>query len=342
MPHNIGEMFYYKASEADVPWHGLGVALAERADLATALKVGGLNWKVEKMPLVTAEDPPSPVDRRVALVRSDRPAGHEGRVVGVAHPGFTPVQNDEAGMLFDAVFGSGKKVYETGGYLGFGERIWLLAKLDRVLTVGKKDALNTYALLANSHDGTMALTICLTTVRVVCQNTLSFALDQDRKSGAPSFRRSHSSTFREHAEAAKEFFQHSMKELDSVEEAFIDLSRKQCKKETATQIIAALVPFPPKPSGASRNPVVRKNWETRLRKAEEIRRQIIELLGSGRGMELDTSAGTFWGLLNAVTEYVDHHTGKTDGDRLVHSLLGDGMAFKMKAYSEISKAAKAA
>jgi phage/plasmid-like protein (TIGR03299 family) len=342
MPADIGEMFYYKATERDVPWHGLGVALAERADLATALKVGGLNWKVEKMPLMTAEDPPSPVERRVALVRSDRTAGHEDRVVGVAHPAFTPVQNDEAGMLFDAVFGSGEKVYETGGYLGIGERIWLLAKLDRVLTVGKKDTLSTYALLANSHDGTIALTICLTTVRVVCQNTLSFALDQDRKSKAPSFRRSHSFTFREHAQAAREFFQHSMNELDSVEQSFIGLSGKPCTKEKATEIIKALVPLPQKPSGATKNPAVRKNWETRLRKAEEMRRQIIELLESGRGMELDTSAGTFWGLLNAVTEYVDHHTGRADGDRLVHSLLGDGMAFKMKAYNEISKAAKAA
>jgi hypothetical protein len=81
---------------------------------------------------------------------------------------------------------------------------------------------------------------------------------------------------------------------------------------------------------------------TRVRKAEEMKRDVVNLLELGRGVELDTSAETFWGLLNAVTEYVDHHTGKVDRDRLVHSLLSDGMAFEMRACSEISKVAKTA
>src|ERR1700676_3048518 len=117
MPANVGEMFY----TGDVPWHGCGIGLKQPADLDEALKVGGLNWTVEDVDLVTADDPPSPVLRRKALVRSDRRPGDERRVLGVAHRGFRAIQNREAGILFDAIFGQGRRVYYSGGYLGDGE-----------------------------------------------------------------------------------------------------------------------------------------------------------------------------------------------------------------------------
>lgn len=88
MPANVGEMFYYGA----VPWHGEGLALKHPATLEEALRAGGLNWEVGFSELMTADDPPSPVPKRRALVRMDRPPGHSGRVLGVAHRGFRPVQ----------------------------------------------------------------------------------------------------------------------------------------------------------------------------------------------------------------------------------------------------------
>ena len=117
MPANVGEMFYTGA----VPWHGLGVNLAQPATLEEALKVGGLTWEVGHVDMLTADDPPSPVSRRKALGRLDRPAGHSGPVLGVAHRGLSPVQNRDAGMIFDAIFGHGNRVYHTGGYLGDGK-----------------------------------------------------------------------------------------------------------------------------------------------------------------------------------------------------------------------------
>jgi len=116
------------------------------------------------------------VPRRKAIVRCDCPPGDEHRVLGVAHGGFSPVQNREAGLLFDAIFGQGKPIYHTGGYLGGSETVWLLARLDRTITVGGGDIVQPYALMANSHDGSMAFDIRLTTIRVVCQNTLSLAM----------------------------------------------------------------------------------------------------------------------------------------------------------------------
>jgi hypothetical protein len=113
MPANVGEMFYF----GEVPWHGLGKYVAQPATLEEALEFGGLNWEVGRADLMTAESPPSIVTKRKALIRLDRAPGEAGRVLGVAHRGFAPIQNREAGLLFDAIFGHQKQVYHTGDTL---------------------------------------------------------------------------------------------------------------------------------------------------------------------------------------------------------------------------------
>ena len=172
MAHNIGQMFYF----GERPWHRLGAELKSPATLDEALAAGGLDWEVDKVPIVPLGEPLTTISQRVAVVRTDRKAGTPGRVVGIVHPGFEPLQNRQGALMFDALMGQGKAVYHTGGYLKNGEVIWLLAKLPDDIRVRGEDVLETYLLFTNSHDGSVAIDIRLTTVRVVCQNTLSLAL----------------------------------------------------------------------------------------------------------------------------------------------------------------------
>ena len=336
MPADVGEMFY----TGETPWHGLGIALAKPATLDEALKAGGLNWEVGTVDLMTADDPPSPVDKRKAIVRLDRPGGHEGRVLGVAHRGFQPLQNRDGAMLFDAIFGQGKPVYHTGGYLGHGEVVWLLAKIDKPLEIAPNDIVQPYALFANSHDGSMAFNIRLTTVRVVCRNTLAMSMREKRF--GQQFRRAHQGTLREHAEAAQEFFGATLKELDFVADTFTGLTKRPCNDAKFQEILHALLPEPKKPRNADRNPGLKKAWENRVADVLAARKKIAELRETGKGMDLDGSRGTFWGVLNAVLEFVDHHR-KIKGSRLSYALMGDGMDLKVKAFNLIrDEAAKAA
>ena len=335
MPANVGEMFY----TGDVPWHGQGIALAQPADLDEALKVGGLNWRVEDVDLLTADDPPSPVARRKALVRSDRLPGEDRRVVGVAHRAFKPIQNRDAGMLFDAIFGQGKRVYHTGGYLGDGEVVWLLAKIDKTLRVASNDIVQPYALMANSHDGSMAFNIRLTTVRVVCQNTLGLAMKERLGQG---FRRSHQGSFIDHARAAQQFFSATLRELDFVAEAFTHFSQRQCNDKKLAEILGALLPEPKKPRNSESNAGLLRVWERKRDEVRYAKETITKLRQSGKGMDLDGSRGTFWGVLNAILEFVDYHR-IIKVDRISYALLGDGMDLKMKAFrmlqQELSNAA---
>lgn len=336
MPANIGEVFYTGA----VPWHGLGIEVAKPVTVEEALKVGGLNWAVGEVDLMTADDPPSPVLKRKAIVRMDRNPGDERRVLGVAHRGFQPIQNRDGAMLFDAVFGHGKAVYHTGGYLGNGETVWLLAKINKTLEIAKGDVVEPYALMANSHDGSTAFHIRPTTVRVACQNTIALAL-KEKKFGE-QFRRAHQGTMREHAEAAQEFFKATLAELDHVAGSFTGLTKKQCNAESFKEMLAALLPEPKKPRNIEQNPGLKKAFEQRLADVFEARKQITTLRETGRGMSLPGSPGTYWGVLNAVLEFVDHHQ-RVDGSRLSYALLGDGMELKVKAFTLIREhAAKAA
>lgn len=336
MAANIGEMFYTGA----VPWHGLGIEVAKPVTVEEALKVGGLNWPVGDVDLMTADDPPSPVLKRKAIVRMDRNPGDERRVLGVAHRGFKPIQNRDGGMLFDAVFGHGKAVYHTGGYLGNGETVWLLAKINKTLEIAKGDVVEPYALMVNSHDGSRAFHIRLTTVRVVCQNTIALAL-KEKKFGR-QFSRAHQGTMREHAEAAQEFFKATLAELDHVAESFTALSKKTCTMDSFNELLVALLPEPKKPRNINQNPGLMKAYEQRLADVLAARKHIITLRETGKGMNLPGSPGTYWGVLNAVLEFVDHHQ-QVDGSRLSYVLLGDGMDLKVKAFTLIREyAAKAA
>jgi hypothetical protein len=91
-----------------------------------------------------------------------------------------------------------------------------------------------------------------------------------------------------------------------------------------------------------RNPGLLRAWEQRVEEVQAARSGISELRESGKGMQMDGSRGTFWGVLNAVLEYVDHHR-EVKGSRLSYALLGDGMDLKVRAFKLVQEhASKAA
>jgi phage/plasmid-like protein (TIGR03299 family) len=176
MGHNLNtsngraSMFYV----GDPPWHNLGIRLDHPATAEEAIEAAQLDYTVKKKPLraVIHAKRHAEVGDHFATVRLDT-----GDVLGVVGSRYEVIQNRDAFAFFDALVGDDEAIYHTAGVLGKGERIWILAKLPDYIRVGKNDLVEKYLLLTNSHDGSSLVRAKLTPIRVVCQNTLSVALN---------------------------------------------------------------------------------------------------------------------------------------------------------------------
>jgi phage/plasmid-like protein (TIGR03299 family) len=103
----------------------------------------------------------------------------DNRVLGVVSDRYKVVQNHEAFAFTDALLGEGV-TYETAGSLHDGKKIWLLAKLPERYTI-MDEQIEPYLVFHNSHDGSGSIKVCMTPIRVVCQNTLNLALSQAKR-----------------------------------------------------------------------------------------------------------------------------------------------------------------
>lgn len=169
MSHEVETLFYAGA----VPWHGLGVGVAETQSSAEAMALAGLDWEVKVGPLYGPkhEGTYRRVERFSSVYRST-----DKKVLGISTGGrYTPLQNAEAFDFLDSLLQDGILRYETAGSLFGGRQVFLLARLEEGMRVGDDQYFN-YMLLTNRHDLLGKVRILPTTVRVVCNNTLQMAL----------------------------------------------------------------------------------------------------------------------------------------------------------------------
>lgn len=167
MPALVESMMYVR----EKPWHGLGTRVEEAPTSADALRMAGLDWNVVQRNIQVCGG--SKIQNYKANIRDS-----DGTVLGVVSDRYKIVQNAEAFEFTDSLIG-GEVRYETAGSLTGGKKIWLLAKLPEAEIVGDKT--EPYLCFTNSHDGSGAIRVCMTPIRVVCNNTLNLALDSAKR-----------------------------------------------------------------------------------------------------------------------------------------------------------------
>lgn len=334
MAHNIGQMFYF----GERPWHGLGTKIDRPATLEEALSAGGLNWTVSMQPMVLAGEHQSAVPQRRAIVRDDIEPGQPGRVLGAAHPDFKLLQNRDGAELFDSLFGKGAGVYYTGGYLKKGEVVWLMAKLTEGIVLPGEDKLDTYLLFSNSHDGSLPIDIRLTTVRVVCNNTLTLALR--KKDQAHVFRRGHNGSYEVIKTEAEAFFKSVLAQQADTKAAMEKLVLAECNDDAFAAFLKKLLPDPTRPTTADANRAVARGFDTRTATIAEQRDQIMAVHLNGHKVPdqpkivISPAEKNWWGGLNSITAWVDH-VSEVDGDRYANAMFGGGDRLKSVAYQKI-------
>lgn len=337
MAHAVETMAYFKAEAASdkpafgnqsgvVPWHGLGVPVAKDLSAQEMLVAAGLDWTVSCRPL-HVQNPDgtfSEIAERQALVRDS-----DNKFFDVSSKAWKPVQNSDAFKFFHEFVAAGDAHMETAGSLNGGQVVFGMANLncDHVLSDG--DRITSYLLLANSHKVGQAFTIKPTATRVVCANTLQMALggqwgSTNTADAKDTFKMTHYRDFDNAAmDEAREVIGLARDQFGKLAKLANQLKKVGLDRATVLSILSPLYAEKIKPADVIAD--FDKNATPTLKK-------VIESLTRAPGAEPDTA----WGLLNAVTHYEDHVSGRSPGSRLSSSWLGAGGFRKSAALAKVA------
>ena len=297
------------------PWHGLGQELQEDASIEQWQKAAGMDWTINSSPVAfgVGEGQILPdleiFEGQNVLYRSDTKMP-----LSVVSDRYKPVQPLEVLEFFrDLVEENGFKIH-TAGTLRGGKRMWALAETGKYGEVCKGDGVGGFLLLSTSCDRTLATTARFTTVRVVCNNTLSMAMANT----ANTISFSHIQKF-DH-EAVKAKLAMSVDSFGGFMQMAKYLQSQQMNVVASENFLKKLI------SGVSQ--IKDPDYDVRNNRAFK---KILDLFDSeAKGLNL--VGHTKWGMLNAVTEYYDHHNPARSNDaRLDSAWFGTGESIKNKA-----------
>ncbi len=311
MPHEISSM----AFRGQVPWHGLGEQITGATTTQQMLEVAGLDWAVSTAPVKfrvqrDGKNRQGTSQRHKVLIREDTLD-----VLDVVGPRYVPFQNAEVLEFFHEYVSAGEMKLETAGSLQGGRVIWGLAKMDEAFEVlVPEDRVEGHVLLMNPHQYGRSAVAMFTGIRVVCANTLTAALHGN--GGKGQLKLWHTKEFNaDMREEAKRRLGIAREQLEAYKADAELLASIQVSDTVAMREIARVMwgdPQQPEPEFQNR----RTNRVFDLYKV------------NGQGSQLESARGTAWGVFNAVTEYMDHHYGRTTDNRLMHSWLGGGAKVK--------------
>ena len=310
MAANVESMFYVR----ETPWHGLGTKVLEAPASKDALQLAGLDWRVLQEPIYTATK--ELVDGYKANVRdSDR------KVLGVVTDRYRVIQNDEAFAFTDELLGAGVK-YETAGSLQGGRKVWLLAHMPHEYIISG-ERISPYLLFSNTHDGSGAIKVALTPIRVVCQNTLNLALASAKRSWSMI----HTGDIKEKMQEAKDTLFLAENYMDELGKEFEALRMKKLTDKQVMEYIEILLPIE---DGST--PQQEKNMK-RLREDMKIRYfDAPDLQGVGKNA---------YRFVNAVSDFATHAEPLRKTANYKENLFSrtvDGNPMIDKAYQMVSAA----
>lgn len=298
----------------ETPWHELGEQLEEGQPIETWLKAAQLEWHLDRLPVqYLVKGKLRTVAERYVLVRSDT-----GDALSIVSGGYNIFQpKDTLEFYRDLIYDFGYTL-ETAGALDGGRKVWALAKTGKIDAVDDRgdDQLAAYLLLASSCDKTLATTVAFTSVRVVCQNTLHFAVEDIEAQNRPQVKVPHNFAF------DPETIKGKLGLLSTSWSEFISAARKMTDFRFGDEDASAYFEY-----------LLRQKDKTTLSaRAKREHEALLAIFRSAPGQELQTASGTLWGAVNAVTYYADHVRSGSGGERLDSAWFGPGSLLKDKAW----------
>lgn len=327
MAHEIDTTTTGKASIAymgKTPWHNLGQKMEAGQSIEQWQKAAGMDFDIKTAAVYykESEDNVYALNKfqgKKVLLRSDT-----NKSLAVVSDTYKIVQPKEVLEFYRDLTEKAGFTLETAGVLREGRKYWALANIGKHVKLAG-DELNGYLLLGTACDGSMATTAMFTSVRVVCANTLGFAMHEAKSGKAKSVVRvNHRSVFDE--ESVKQ--QLGLADLGWAN--FISQVERWCTVTVGDSLAKNYFESIASYTTTEGDVVVSKKTTDMLMNLFQ---------GGGKGSNLVTAKGTVWGLVNAVTEYVDHHKGRSADSRIDRAWFGDGQNLKSLAVAKADEIA---
>ncbi len=313
MAHMVESMFYVGKE----PWHGLGTPIPADKQLSVreAIVAAKLDWRVELRPLYT-EKPDgcakSGILDHYAVCRTS-----DNAFLGLVGPDYVPLQNEEALKWFQPFLDFDSATLETAGSLNGGKQVWALAKIrDGKMDVGKEDPVAHYILLSNAHDGSIAVRVGFTPIRVVCNNTLTLA---HYSKASQLLRVRHTSGLHYNLELIREIMNVAGREFSATVAQYRRLQKRGIDASGLERYVRVVFSLPEDKGG------------------KELIPNIIYLFEHGRGSK--EAGRTYWGAYNAVTEYLNYFRGRTQDNTLSSLWFGESTRISRQALTTALKMA---
>lgn len=248
MAAEVETMFYTR----ETPWHGLGTRVMEAPSSKEALYLSGLDWNVEQEPIYTETG--NWIRGFKANIRNT-----DQKVLGVVTDRYRVIQNEEAFAFTDELLGEGI-CYETAGSLQGGRKVWLLAHLPHEYIIAG-ERISPYLLFSNTHDGSGAIRVAVTPIRVVCNNTLNLALDTAKRSWSTI----HTGDIKSKLEEAKNTLFMANAYMDELGREFENLRKKKLTEKQVMDYIGLLIPLDENGTSQQQRNVIRLQNDMKMR-----------------------------------------------------------------------------
>lgn len=306
-----------------VPWHGLGNLVDENISLDDFQKEAGLDWEVQKTPVLFAGQCLPGANNGLHTFKDkfvlNRTTDH--KPFAVVSGRYKPVQPKEIFEFFRDLLAMHNMKMHTAGSLKEGGRIWCLAEtgdVHKVRGTDGDDRVDGFLLLSTSYDLTLSTLAQFTSVRVVCNNTLQQALaNSSGRVTIPHVKEFRAADIKDQLGIGREQWIAFTAALDALAKIKLDEAH-------ASKLVDKIFAIPEDPEKRMVDP-------NRLHAAN-----VADMFKFDNAKGAEMAGRTAWGLLNCVTEYVDHHKrARSQGNRIDSAWFGPGAALKGAAMNEL-------
>ncbi|PTV52114.1 DUF932 domain-containing protein [Acinetobacter seifertii] len=339
MAHQIETMAFV----GQTPWHGLGNQLPQNQPIDVWAQQAGMDWRIESSNvsyMAKNERGQSiilPYEEQRVLYRSDTHAP-----LSVVSQRYQEVQPMEILSFYKDLTEQSGFDLETAGVLKGGRKFWALARTGQSTALKGKDVSNGYILLATACDGTLATTAQFTSVRVVCNNTLTIAI-RGQNSSEGVVKVPHSTKF--DAEKIKQQLGISVRAWDEHMYEMKQLSQRKVTQQEAAAYFDAVFNNTALSVKDQEESIIQyylkaaSMYKKSNSKSEPNGRAMSKAItmfnGQGRGAELSSAKDTAYGLLCSITEFVDHERRAMSRDhRLNSAWFGMGANIKQRGLEQ--------